>query len=100
MHPQLSSARLYVAQLRSAAQCGAVSCPSFCGAASCGAAVRFFEHPAAVTCSSCGTRYDTDTRFMYVFCVLVSLLSSDEYPISVPMSPPPPPISHVLPFRT
>ena len=88
MHPQLSSARLYIAQQRSAAQCGAVPCPSlcgavpcpsFCGAASCGA-VRSFEHTAAVTSSSC-TRYDTDTRFMYVFCVLVFVLSSDDCPL-------------------
>ena len=90
MHPQLSSARLYIAQRRSAAQCGAVPCPSFFGAASCGA-VRFFEHTAAVTSRSCSTRYDTDTRFMYVFFVLVFLLSSDDCLLSVPTCPPPPP---------
>ena len=87
MHPQLSSARLYIAQQRSVAQCGAVPCPSFGGAASCGA-VRSFEHTAAVTSGSCSTRYDTDTRFMCVFCVLVFLLSSDDCPLSVPMPPP------------
>ena len=45
----------------SAAQCGAVPCPSFCGAVSCGA-VRSFDHAAAVTTSSCScsTRYGTD----------------------------------------
>ena len=64
------------------------ACPSFCGAASCGA-VRSFEHTAAVTSSSCSTRYDTDTRFMYVFGLLVFLLSSDDRPLSVPMCPPP-----------
>ena len=48
MHPQLSSARLCIAKQRSAAQCGAVPSPSFCGAASCGA-VRSLEHTAAVT---------------------------------------------------
>ena len=31
----------------------------------------------------------THTRFMYVFCVLVFLLSSVDCPSSVPMSPPP-----------
>ena len=88
MHPQLSSARLYIAQQRSAAQRGAVSCPSFCGAVLCGA-VRYFEHTAAVTCNSCSIRYDTDTKFMYVFCVLVFLLSSVDCPLSVPTRPPP-----------
>ena len=88
MHPQLSSARLYKAQQHSAAQCGAEPCPSFCGSVSCGA-VRSFEHMAAVTGSTCSTRYDTDTRFMYVFCVLVFLLSSVNCPLSVPMPPPP-----------
>ena len=88
MHPQLSSARLYIAQQRSAAQCGAVPCPSFCCSVSCGA-VRSFEHAAAVTSSSCSTRYGTGTRFMYVFCVLVFLLSSDDCPVSVPMCPTP-----------
>ena len=34
-------------QLSSAAQCGAVPCPSFCGAVSCGA-VRCLEHTAVV----------------------------------------------------
>ena len=47
MHPQLRSARLYIAQQHSAAQCGAVPCPSFCGAVLCGA-VRSFEHIAVV----------------------------------------------------
>ena len=48
MHPQLRSARLlYIAQQRSAAQCGAVPSPSFCGAVSCGA-VRSFEQIAVV----------------------------------------------------
>ena len=89
MHPQLSSARLYIAQQCSAAHCGAVPCPSFYGAVSCGA-MRSFEHTAAVTSSSCSTRYDTDTRFMYVFCVLVFLLSSVDCSLSVPMPPPPP----------
>ena len=72
-NPQLRSARLYIiAQQRSAAQCGAVPCPSFfCGAASC-VSVRSFEHTAAVTSSSSSTRYDTDTRFMYVFGVYSS----------------------------
>ena len=98
-HPQFSSARLYIAQQRSAAQCGAAPCPLFCGAASCGA-VRSWEHTAAVTSSSCSTRYDTDTRFMYVFCVLVFLRSSYDCPLSVPMPPPPPQISHVLLLRT
>ena len=82
MHPQLSSARQYVARQRSAAQCGVVPCPSFCGA------VRSFEHTAAVTSSSCSIRYDTDTRFMYVFCVLVFLLFSVDCPLSVPIPPP------------
>ena len=86
MHPQLSAARLYIARQRSAAQCGAVPCPSFCGAVSCGA-VRSFEHTAAVTSSSCSARYDTDTRCMYVFCVLVFSLSSVDCPLSVPMPP-------------
>ena len=43
VHPQLSSARLYIVQQRSAAQCGAVPCPLFCGTVSYGA-VRSFEH--------------------------------------------------------
>ena len=47
MPPQLRSARLYTAQQRSAVQCDAVPCPSFCGAVSCGA-VRSFEHTAVV----------------------------------------------------
>ena len=53
MHPQLRSAWLYIiVQQRSgaqpsAAQRGAVPCPSFCGAVSCGA-VRYFEHKAVV----------------------------------------------------
>ena len=47
MHPQLRSARLYIAQQHSAEQCGAVPCPSFCGAVWCGA-VRSFEHTAVV----------------------------------------------------
>ena len=83
-YPQLNSARLYIAQQCSAAQCGAVPCPSFCGAVSCGA-VRSFEHTAAVTSSRSSTKYDTDTRFMYVFCVLVLLLSSVDCPLSAPM---------------
>ena len=66
MHPQLSSARLYIARQRSAARCGAVSCPSFCGDVSCGA-VRSSEHTEAVTKnSSCSTRYDTDRYQVYV----------------------------------
>ena len=88
MHPPLSSARLYIALQRSAAQCGAVPCPSFCGAVSCGA-VPSFKHTAAVTCRSCSARYDTDTRFIHVFCVLVFLLSSVDCPLSVSMPPPP-----------
>ena len=47
MHPQLSSARLYIAQQRSTAQCGAVPCPSFCGAVSCGA-MGSSEHTAVI----------------------------------------------------
>ena len=87
MRPQLSSARLHIARQRSAAPCGAVPCPSFCGAVSCGA--RSFEHTATDTSSSCSTRYAIDTRSIYVFCVLVFLLSSVDCPLSVPMSPPP-----------
>ena len=52
--------------------------------------MRSFEHTAAVTSSSGSTSYDTDTRFMYVFGVLVFLLSSDDCPLSVPVCPPPP----------
>ena len=87
MHPQLRSARLYIAQQRSAAQCGAVPCPSFSGAVSCGA-VRSFEHTVAVTINS-SIRYDAGTRFMYEFCIFVFLLSSVDCPLSVPMLPPP-----------
>ena len=47
MHPQLWSARLYIAQQRSVVRCCAVPCPSFCGAVSC-SAVRCFEHSAVV----------------------------------------------------
>ena len=82
MHPQLRSSRLYIAQQRSAAQCGAVPCPSLCGAVSCGA-VRSFEHTAVVV-----TRYDTGTRFMDVLCTRL-LLSSVDCPLLVPMFPPP-----------
>ena len=53
MHPQLRSARLYIAQQRSAAQGGAVPCPSFCVAVPCGA-VRFFEHTAAAVVVAVG----------------------------------------------
>ena len=95
MDPQLSSARLYIVRQRSAARCGAVPCPSVCGAVSCGA-VRSFEHTAAVTkTSSCSTRYDTETRFMYVFCVLVFLLSLVDFPLSAPMPPRPPPRANI-----
>ena len=63
-------------------------CPSFCGAASCGA-VRSLEHTAAVSSSSCSTGYDTDTRFMYVFCVLVFLVSSVDCPLGLHAPRPP-----------
>ena len=60
---QLSTAIYSSAAQRSAVQCRAL--PFVFGAVSCGA-VFSFELTAAVTSSSCSTRYDTDTKFMYV----------------------------------
>ena len=96
MHPQLRSARLYTAQQRSAAQCGAVPCPSFCGAVSCGA-VRSFEHTAVAVVVVPGM---IEVPGLCTCCVLVFFLSSVDCPLSGPHVPPPPEISHVLPFRT
>ena len=86
MHPQLSSARLYIAQQRSAVQCRALPFALRCW--SCGA-VRSFEHAAAVTSSCCSTRYDTDTRFMYVF-VYSSFCFLQMIVLSRSPCPPPP----------
>ena len=83
MHPELSSARLYIAQRRSAAQSCAVSC----------GAVRSFEHTAAVISSSCSTRYGTNTRFMYVFFVYSSLCFLQLIVLS--RSPPTPPPANI-----
>ena len=82
MHPQLRSARLYIAQQHSAAQCGAVPCPSVRGAVLCGA-VRSFEHIAVVVPRMIQVQ-GSCTR-----CVLVFLLSSVDCPLSVSMPPPP-----------
>ena len=81
MHPQLRSARLYIAQQHSAAQCGAVPCPSFCGAVL-GGAVRSFEHKAVVVVPGMIQVPGLCTR-----CVLVFLLSLVDCPLSVPMPP-------------
>ena len=64
MHPQLRSARFYIAQQRSAAQCGAVPCPSFSDAVSCGA-VRSFGHTSVVVP---GKIQVTGVRTCYVYC--------------------------------
>ena len=88
MHPQLCRAKQ-----RSAVQCGAVPCPSFCGAGSCGA-VHSFEHTAVVVPGM------IQVPGLCTCCVLVFLLSLVDCPLSVPMSPRSPQISHVLPFRT
>ena len=54
MHPQLSSARLYIAQQRSAVRCRALPFVlQCCMVRRCGS----FEHTAAVASSSCSTRY-------------------------------------------
>ena len=74
MHPQLSSARLYIAQQRSAAQRSAVQCLAFRFAVLCRAALCVLlnmRQQLLVVYSivySCSTRYSTDTSFMYVFC--------------------------------
>ena len=86
MHHQLSSTRLYIARQYSAAQCGAVPCPSFCGAVSCGA-VHSFEHTAAVSISSCSTRYDTPglcTCFVYSSFCFVQLIVLSRSPCTPP----------------
>ena len=85
MHPQLSSARLYIAQQRSAVPCLALRFAVLCCAALC-VILNILQQ---FTSNSCSIRYDTDTKFMYVFCVLVFLLSSVDCPLSVPMRPPP-----------
>ena len=85
MHPQLRSARLYIAQQHSTAQCGAVPCPSFCGAVLCGT-VRSFEHIAVVVVPGM-----IQVPGLCTHCVLVFLLSSVDFPLSVPMPPSPPP---------
>ena len=72
MHPQLTSARLY--KLSSAAQCGAVPCPSFCGAVSCGAVRSFELLPGTI---------------MYVLCTRLFAFFSCDCPLSVPMFPHP-----------
>ena len=81
MHPQLRSARLHIAQQRSAAQCRAVPCPSFCGAVSCGA-MRSFEHTAVVP----GVIQVPGTT-MYVLCTRLSAFFSCNCPLFVPLFP-------------
>ena len=77
---ELRSARLYMAVQRSAEQCGAVPCPSFCGAMSCGA-VRSFEHTAVVP----GMIQVPGTIITAVLCTRLLAVFSCDCPLSVPM---------------
>ena len=70
-------------QLSTAAQRGAVPCPSFCGAVSCGA-VRSFERTAVAVPGM------IQVPGLCTRCVLVFLLPSVDCPLSVPMPSPPP----------
>ena len=75
--PAQVSPAIYIAQQRSAAQCGAVPCPSFCGAVSCGA-VRSFEHTAVAVVVVPGMIQVPGLR---TCCILVFLLSSVDCPL-------------------
>ena len=80
MHPQLRSARLYIAQKRSAAQCGAVPGHSFCGAVSFGA-VHSFDHTTAVVPRMIQVPY----TIMYVLCTRLFAFLGCDCPLSLPM---------------
>ena len=105
MHPQLSSARLYIAQQRSAVPCFALLFAVLRRAALCVllnmrqqllvviVVPGMIQIPGLCTCfaysSFCFLQMIVRYRFMYVLCVLVFMLSPDDCSLSVPMCPPP-----------